>query len=182
VSTYFRPEKLAEDGAARPEYAARFRGRALRGRDLVLPGDYEGPPQGPRTKGVGDHDLTRVVDASRCGSTPGVILREAAARTTEEDGEMRQWRVEAPIERICAWGHDAAPHDGHPLVRLVDWLGIADALHGPSGGEGPAPAENGASTASPSKRARRSPTKAVSPAKAASPSKAASPGSARKRA
>ena len=42
VSTYFRPEKIAEDGAARPEYAARFRGRALRGRDLVLPPDYEG--------------------------------------------------------------------------------------------------------------------------------------------
>jgi len=89
---------------------------------------------------------------------------------------MRQWRVEAPIDRVCTWGHDAAPHDGHPLLRLVDWLGIADALHGPSDGAAPAPTENGDNTTSPSKRARRSPTKA------ALPSKAESPGPARKRA
>jgi hypothetical protein len=51
----------------------------------------------------------------------GVVYRARAA----DAAGGRRWRAEATFRSVCIWGHDLVPDDGHPLVRLQDWLAVA---------------------------------------------------------
>ena len=41
------------------------------------------------------------------------------------------WEAQARFDAVYHWNHDAAPAQGDPLRRCLDWASLAAALHAP---------------------------------------------------
>ena len=115
---------VVEQDKDKTRLKASFRGRALAGKAVHVPDGYVGF--------VAREASAAVVTAVNSSKGKGKGKRHDDDDNDDDndmqEGPQRMWTIAGGFEHFVCWDHDDEPTDENELVRLAEWVTVADAV------------------------------------------------------
>ena len=104
---------------------AYFRGRKLKGREVMVPGGYRGSICSQANKGSEAGEET----TGGCEGNGEELEVDKDDEEIGEEGEVQKLEEVASFDEIVLWGHESLVEGDDPFLKGVEeWIGFAEAV------------------------------------------------------